>query len=253
MLYWPVMVVVKEDYRGRLCPRLQNTYGGCRSVEKAERQFFIWEVHYELKPAAMWYELYENGARVGVSSKKVYIGRVKDLWESFGDVPINPETECLEEPWGDIFHKGMHREEVWHWFEEKFDVSVGDELMGHEKELIYGDLRFDIVRSVPKGYRIWNIGRGMPDGYIPLCREGFEKVLEPHLTEDAEPLKAIRADGAWMVMDALGYGPKTVRAMEEFIYDHEKDLPQSWGYEAAVRMKLALPVMKSLHWAEDRF
>lgn len=48
-----------------------------------------------------------------------------ELWSEFGDIPMNPETECIEEPWLD-FPAGTHREEIWHWFEETFDVSVHD-------------------------------------------------------------------------------------------------------------------------------
>ena len=41
---------------------------------------------------------------------------LEELWEQFGAVPMNPETECIEEPfmgWG----AGIHREEIWHWFD----------------------------------------------------------------------------------------------------------------------------------------
>lgn len=51
--------------------------------------------------------------------------KVKQLWEEFGDVPMDPETECIETPWLD-FPAGTHREEIWYWFEETFDVSVYD-------------------------------------------------------------------------------------------------------------------------------
>lgn len=54
---------------------------------------------------------------------------VEELWMKFGDVPMNPETECIEEPWED-FLAGTHREEIWHWFEETYDVSVAEDLMG---------------------------------------------------------------------------------------------------------------------------
>lgn len=47
------------------------------------------------------------------------------LWEEFGAVPINPETEEIEEAWRD-FPSGTHREEIWHWFEENFNISVAD-------------------------------------------------------------------------------------------------------------------------------
>ena len=42
---------------------------------------------------------------------------------------MNPETECIEEEWNG-FPTGTHREEIWHWFEEEFDLSVAEDLMG---------------------------------------------------------------------------------------------------------------------------
>ena len=54
---------------------------------------------------------------------------VKDLWEDFGEVPMNPETEEIEEPWKH-FLPGTYREKIWHWFEEQFDISVAKDLMG---------------------------------------------------------------------------------------------------------------------------
>nr|DAZ80638.1 MAG TPA: hypothetical protein [Caudoviricetes sp.] len=55
--------------------------------------------------------------------------KVEALWEEFGDVPMNPETECIEEPWNG-FPAGTNREEIWHWFEETFSVSVADLMYG---------------------------------------------------------------------------------------------------------------------------
>ncbi len=54
---------------------------------------------------------------------------VKDLWMEFGDIPMNSETECIEEDWRE-FPAGTHREEIWHWFEETFGISVAEDLMG---------------------------------------------------------------------------------------------------------------------------
>lgn len=54
---------------------------------------------------------------------------VLDLWQEFGDVPMDPVTECIEEAWGS-FPAGTHREEVWHWFEDTFHISVAKDLMG---------------------------------------------------------------------------------------------------------------------------
>jgi len=53
---------------------------------------------------------------------------VKDLWEDFEKVPINPETEEIEDAWR-LFLPGTHRAEIWHWFEEQFNVSVAEDLM----------------------------------------------------------------------------------------------------------------------------
>ncbi len=50
---------------------------------------------------------------------------IKDLWDEFGDVPMNPVTECIEVKWHG-FPAGTHREDIWHWFEDTFGVSVAD-------------------------------------------------------------------------------------------------------------------------------
>lgn len=55
--------------------------------------------------------------------------KAKELWNEFADVPMDPETECIEESWNG-FHAGTNREEIWHWFEETFDVRVADLMYG---------------------------------------------------------------------------------------------------------------------------
>lgn len=57
--------------------------------------------------------------------KAIYLER---LWSEFGDVPMDPETECIESEWHG-FPAGTHREIIWHWFEETYDVSVARDLM----------------------------------------------------------------------------------------------------------------------------
>lgn len=58
-----------------------------------------------------------------------YMEWIKDLWKDFGDVPMNPETECIENPWL-CFEPGTHREEIWFWFEDTFDIVVGELMHG---------------------------------------------------------------------------------------------------------------------------
>lgn len=54
---------------------------------------------------------------------------IKNLWMDFGDVLMNPDTECIEEEWNE-FAAGTHREKIWTWFEKIYGVSVAKDLMG---------------------------------------------------------------------------------------------------------------------------
>ena len=51
----------------------------------------------------------------------------KDLWEILGNTFINDDGELLESFLH--FEIGTDREEIWHWFEETFDISVAVDLM----------------------------------------------------------------------------------------------------------------------------
>ncbi len=48
----------------------------------------------------------------------------EEAWAQFGDIPINENGEILA-PFRQ-FPAGTLREDVWHWFEEEFGVSVHD-------------------------------------------------------------------------------------------------------------------------------
>lgn len=45
------------------------------------------------------------------------------LWNEFEDIPMNPYREEIEQEWNG-FPKGTHREEIWHWFEKHYNISV---------------------------------------------------------------------------------------------------------------------------------
>lgn len=53
------------------------------------------------------------------------------LWEKLGDIPIDTDEQIKEEFLH--FPVGTHRETIWHWFEEQFDLSI-NELMFPEKQ-----------------------------------------------------------------------------------------------------------------------
>lgn len=57
------------------------------------------------------------------------------FWEELGDVPVD-EDGRLEEPFYG-FPVGTDREEVWHWIEGTFGISVGRLMNGVEQELYY--------------------------------------------------------------------------------------------------------------------
>ena len=55
--------------------------------------------------------------------------RAKELWSQFGTIPMNSKTERIEDEWNG-FPAGTFREDIWKWFEETFNVSVAEDLMG---------------------------------------------------------------------------------------------------------------------------
>ena len=55
---------------------------------------------------------------------------LEKLWEQLEDVPMNPITECVEVPFLD-FPAGTHREEIWHWFDERHSKGVAYLLYEH--------------------------------------------------------------------------------------------------------------------------
>ena len=48
---------------------------------------------------------------------------LKELWAQFCGVPIDPDTECMGEPFLG-FPAGTHREDIWHWFDERHSKGV---------------------------------------------------------------------------------------------------------------------------------
>lgn len=56
---------------------------------------------------------------------------LEELWAQFGDIPMNPETECIEEKFMG-WEPGTHREEIWRWFDERHSKNVHFLLYGEE-------------------------------------------------------------------------------------------------------------------------
>lgn len=50
----------------------------------------------------------------------------KDLWDKLGDIPVNEDDE-IEEVF-EHFEIGTNKFDIWHWFEETFDICLGKEV-----------------------------------------------------------------------------------------------------------------------------
>ena len=58
---------------------------------------------------------------------------LEEMWRQFADVPMNLETECIEEEffgWG----PGVSREEIWHWFDQRHSKGIAYLLYGTTPE-----------------------------------------------------------------------------------------------------------------------
>ena len=58
---------------------------------------------------------------------------LEKLWAELEDVPMNPETECLETPFLN-FPVGTFREDIWHWFDERHSKGVAYLMYGGAAE-----------------------------------------------------------------------------------------------------------------------
>lgn len=107
---------------------------------------------------------------------------------------------------------------------------------------------FELIDHVPLGYSIWNIGKNMPDGYLPFCRL---KAIQPFnwcREIELDTLKAMKVDKAQVILAAIGGGQNTIEKMEEFVRKNRNAKPNTYAYRQVQKINLALPVMRSLNW-----
>ncbi len=72
--------------------------------------------------------VYKQTADPQKAKKALLKKKAKQLWTKLGEIEVD-EKECILTPFLD-FDIGTHRETIWHWFEDTFDVSVAVDLMG---------------------------------------------------------------------------------------------------------------------------
>lgn len=94
-------------------------------------------------------------------------------------------------------------------FGNKFKVENGFLI----QETKWGRIdNFEIVDSIPDGYIIWNIGRNMVDGYLPLV-----KPLENY-NIDLNSMKAIKYDDSQIILNGL-VGGNNLESLKQYIND----------------------------------
>ncbi len=58
---------------------------------------------------------------------------LEKLWDEFSDVPMNPDTEKMEDAFLH-FPAGTPREDIWHWFDERYTKGISALLYGHGED-----------------------------------------------------------------------------------------------------------------------
>ena len=56
---------------------------------------------------------------------------IEDLWAEFADVPMDPDSEKMEDDFLHFPH-GTNREEIWHWFDQRHSKGVHYLLYGFD-------------------------------------------------------------------------------------------------------------------------
>lgn len=118
--------------------------------------------------------------------------------------------------------------------------------MNKIKTIASGEYIFELIDYVPVSYFIWNIGKNMIDGYLPLCRLSSRQPFSGGRAIETDTLKAIKCSGAQTILAAVGGGQDTVEKMERYIKRYRNAKPGTWSHAQVERIKKALPYMKQI-------
>lgn len=117
---------------------------------------------------------------------------------------------------------------------------------------IYSTHTYEIIDSVPDGFRIWSIPLNGLDGYAPLC-ESFHPEDKKCCSINPHTLKAIKCDNAQALVKAAGIGASTLKKCRQMIARLERKQQRGkgtqWDEIRLQRLYTALPVFESLKWS----
>lgn len=102
---------------------------------------------------------------------------IEILWDHFADVPIDPETEQLEEDFF-IWKQGTDKEDIWHWFDEHDARGV--------HYLLY---EYDSEKENWRDYQNFKLEWMLSHGYtLEDLFKKIAKIMEEELTIEGNPL-----------------------------------------------------------------
>lgn len=112
--------------------------------------------------------------------------------------------------------------------------------------ITYHGNTFEVVDTYPLGYKIWNIGSNMLEGYVPFCRMASIQPFKGAQRIDPSSLRAMKSDGAEIIMQAAHSDCTTVKEMEAYLAKHKN--PKFGTYESCLcgLIERALPYLREL-------
>lgn len=115
----------KNEMSGHIEPDYKKFYEYWHDLYGTNLQILGWHLNGEPEDFDRFFDSAVTYME-GNSPTKTFNGKTaEELWLELGDVPMNPETECIEISWLG-FPAGTHREDIWHWFEKTFNIAVYD-------------------------------------------------------------------------------------------------------------------------------
>lgn len=111
------------------------------------------------------------------------------------------------------------------------------------EKITNGKHTFEIIDFVPSNYQIWNIGKNMIDGYLPLVEVGGYDGYQVN----TETMKAIKIEGAQTILSAIGRGQNTIETMEAYVKRY-KNSKTAITQKHVKRLEDALKVMYLIKW-----
>lgn len=133
---------------------------------------------------------------------------LESLWHEFEDIPMNPETECMDAPFLD-FPAGTHREDIWHWFDERHSKGVAHLLYGRRNQ---PDERMKCYTVVDSSY----------DVGLSTYAFWYEEHAKKSIQDDVQTVKADLATQGYERIEVLEKTDSTV------VYVPDTDIYYEW-------------------------